>query len=97
MAMLLSMKIDVTKIDKKKLFEGKNGAKYCSLTVSINDEPDQYDNDVSVWLEQEKEDRLAKVPRKFLGRGRVFWKSNQEIVETSFENPENSKKDGIGF
>jgi hypothetical protein len=46
----LSIKIDLTKIDKSKIFEGKTG-KYIDCTVWINDEPDKYGNIGSVKQE----------------------------------------------
>ena len=74
MGKLLSVSLDVLKIDKKKLFVGKKG-KYLKLTISLNDEIDQFGNNVSVWEEQSTEDRKAKVTRNFLGNGKVIYDS----------------------
>ena len=71
---LLSIKLDVSKIDKSKLFKGAKGT-YLDLTVALNDEPDQYGNDVSAWHGQSKEEREAKTDKIFLGNGKVFWQS----------------------
>jgi hypothetical protein len=71
---LLALSIDVMKIDKKKLFVGKKGT-YLKLTISLNDEIDQFGNNVSVWEEQSAEDRKAKVTRNFLGNGKVIFDS----------------------
>ena len=39
----ISIKLDVTKIDKARLFQGKTGAKYLDLTTFIDtDNPGQY-------------------------------------------------------
>jgi len=43
------------------------------LTVSINDESNQYGNNVSVYVSQSKEDREAKKDRFFTANGKVFW------------------------
>ena len=48
MSKLLSISIDTTKLDKSRFYEGKNGAKYCSLDVWVDDEPDKYGRDASV-------------------------------------------------
>ena len=48
MAKLISLKIDVKKITQSKLFKGEKGT-YLDLTIALNDEKDQYGNDVSVW------------------------------------------------
>lgn len=74
MGQLLKLKIDVTKIDKSKLFKGQKGT-YLDVTLSVNDQPDEYGNDCSLWQEQTKEERDNKSPRNFLGSGRILWKS----------------------
>lgn len=51
MAKMLNISIDVTKIDKSKLIVGEKGT-YLNLTVSVNDEKDNYGNDVSAWMGQ---------------------------------------------
>ena len=72
MSKLMSLSIDVTKIDKTKLFKGKKG-NYLKLTVRLSDEADQYGNNLSAWQEQTEEERKAKADRNFLGNGKVFW------------------------
>lgn len=75
MSKLISLKLDVSKIDKSKLFKGKKGT-YLDLTIAVNDEKDQYDNDVSAWQSQTKEERQSNSNKNFLGNGKVFWSSN---------------------
>ena len=65
----MSLSIDVTKIDKSKLAKGK----YLNLTVSVQDETNQWGQDVSAYHEQSKEEREAKEKRNYLGNGKVFW------------------------
>lgn len=72
MAQLLSISIDVTKIKKERLYRGEKGT-YLKLTVSVNDEADQFGNTVSAYEEQTKEERDAKAPKNYLGNGKVFW------------------------
>ncbi len=69
MATLMSLSIDVTKIDKSKLANGK----YLNLTVSVQDETNQWGQNVSAYHEQSKEEREAKENRNYLGNGKVFW------------------------
>ena len=75
MAQILSISIDVTKIDKTKLIVGKKGT-YLNLSVAVNDEKDQFDNDCSAWINQSKEEREAKDPKTYLGNGKVVWSNN---------------------
>ena len=75
MAKLIALSIDVTKFDKSKLVKGAKGT-YANVTVSVNDEVDQYGNNVSVWEGQTKEEREAKTSRNFLGNGKVVWEGD---------------------
>jgi len=70
--------MDVTKIDKSTLVEGKNGAKYYNFTITVNDEPDKYGKDCSITASQSKEDREAKKPRTFIGSGKTIWRSTKQ-------------------
>lgn len=65
----MGLSIDVTKIDKSKLANGK----YLNLTVSVQDETNQWGQNVSAYHEQSKEEREAKANRNYLGNGKVFW------------------------
>lgn len=72
MAGLINVSIDLTKIDKTKIFE-KDGKKWLSLSVSINNECDQYGNNASITVGQSKEERERKDKRCYLGNGKVTW------------------------
>lgn len=74
MSKLIAVSIDVTKLDKSRFVTGKKGT-YANLTISLNDEPDQYNNDASVWEGQTEDERKAKADRNFLGNGKVVWSS----------------------
>lgn len=74
MSKLIAVSIDVTKLDKSRFVTGKKGT-YANITISLNDEPDQYNNDASVWEGQTEEERKAKADRNFLGNGKVVWSS----------------------
>ena len=91
---LLSLKIDVTKIDKAKLYKGKKGT-YLDLTVCINDDQDQYSNDVSAWQGQTKEEVAAKAQKSYLGNGKVFWSSEYKAQPSDY-NPD-ELDDELGF
>jgi hypothetical protein len=86
MGQLIAISIDVTKLDKSKLVKGKKGT-YANITVSVNDEDDQFGNNASIWESQTKEERDAKVDRNFLGNGKVIWSS-----QSSTNQPKSSGK-----
>lgn len=79
MAQLINASINLSKIDKSKIIEGKevNGVKnkYINITISINDEIDQYGNQVSIYESQSQTEREAKANRNYLGNGKVAWTS----------------------
>lgn len=82
MSKLLSVSLDVTKINKAELVSGEKGT-YLNLTVSLNDTPDKFGNTVSAWQSQSKEEREAKVDRNFLGNGKVVYDSEQKAVASA--------------
>jgi hypothetical protein len=72
---LITASINVMKIKKELLIEGKKG-KYLNVVIWINDETDQYGDDVSI------EQKVAKGADKiFLGNGRSYKKTEQPISE----------------
>lgn len=74
----VSLKIDVTKIDKERLFRGQKGT-YLDLTVFIDvDKEDQYGNNGMITQSTSKEDREAGVKGAILGNIKVFMKKTSE-------------------
>lgn len=84
MAKLVTASIDVTKIVKEKLIKGKKG-QYCNLTIWLNDEPDQFGNDVSVQQSLSKDERKAGAPKIYLGNGKVHNGSNAAAQTSAAE------------
>jgi len=52
--------------------KGKDG-KYKQYTISISDEPNDYGQNVSMYLSQTKEQREAKEKRTYVANGQVIW------------------------
>ena len=70
----VTLKIDVTKIDKSKLFNGAKGT-YLDAQVFIDlDELDQYGNSGMITQAVSKEDRDAGQKGAILGNAKLFWK-----------------------
>jgi len=92
MGQLIAISIDVTKLDKSKLVKGKKGT-YANITVSVNDEDDQFGNNTSVWESQTKEERDDKVDRKFLVNGKVVWSSQSSNDTKKTSSKKASKQD----
>lgn len=73
----VSLKIDVSKIDKALLFKGAKGT-YLDATVFINvDEADQYDNNgmITQTMPKDSQDKGA-----ILGNCKVFWRDDGKPV-----------------
>jgi hypothetical protein len=92
MGQLIAVSIDVTKLDKSKFVKGKKGT-YANITISVNDEDDQFGNNTSVWESQTKEERDDKVDRNFLGNGKVVWSSQSSNDTKKTSSKKASKQD----
>ena len=81
----VSVRIDVTKIDKDKLYKGQKG-QYLDLTTFINlDEQDKYGNNGSISQSVSKEERNAGVKNPILGNVKVFYQtSNSSAKQEDF-------------
>ena len=49
-----------------------------SITISVNENVDNYGNNVSAWESQTKEQRDAKAPRNYVGNGTVVFSKAKE-------------------
>ncbi|AUR99427.1 hypothetical protein NVP1265O_48 [Vibrio phage 1.265.O._10N.286.52.F6] len=69
----VSLKIDVSKIDKNRLFSGQKGT-YLDATVFIDVEQlDQYGNSGMITQDVSKEEKQQGVKGNILGNCKVFW------------------------
>lgn len=73
MSSLLNLSIRVDKLPREKFVMGKDGAVYFNFTVAINDEANQFGQNVSAYDSQTKEERDAKKAKNYLGNGNVVW------------------------
>jgi hypothetical protein len=72
MSTLINGSIRVDKLPKEKFIKGKDGAVYYNFTISVQDET-RYGNNVAFMDSQTKEERDAKMPKNYLGNGKVVW------------------------
>ena len=78
MASIIKTSINLNNIPKDKIFHGKKG-KYLPVTITINDEVDQFGNQGPVVVEQSKEEREAKVAKTYLGNVKVVWTNGDNV------------------
>ena len=88
MASIIKASINLNTIPKEKIFVGKKG-KYLPITITLNDELDQFGNQGPVVVEQTKEERDAKAPKTYLGNVKVVW-TNGNNVEVAPRDNNNS-------
>ena len=78
MASIIKTSINLNAIPKDKIFTGKKG-KYLPITITLNDELDQFGNQGPVVVEQTKEEREAKAEKTYLGNVKVVWTNGENV------------------
>ena len=79
MAGIIKGSINLAEIPKDKIIEGKKG-KYLPITITLNDETDQFGNQGPVVVQQTKEERDAKVEKTYLGNVKVVWTNGDNVA-----------------
>jgi hypothetical protein len=78
MASIIKASINLNEIPKDKIIIGKKG-KYLPITITLNDEVDQFGNQGPVIVDQTKEEREAKVAKTYLGNVKVVWTNGDNV------------------
>jgi len=84
MTRILRLKLDVTKIDKERLFQGKKGV-YLDATVFLNDEQGQYGDNGMITQDVSKEEREAGTKGNILGNATII-----KVLEDNRQEAPNS-------
>lgn len=83
----ISIKIDVTKIDKSRLYKGAKGT-YLDLTTFVDtDEKDEYENNGFISQSTTKDEREAKYQTPILGNVKVFYTDGAAKAPAIASNP----------
>lgn len=82
---IIRLKIDVTKIDKAKLFKGEKGT-YLDCTLLYNSDADQYGNNGMIIQDATKEERESGNKGAILGNAKEF-KSGGTVTPAPAANP----------
>jgi len=72
MSSLGSINLRVDKLPKENFYKGKNGAVYCMINLSINDDS-RFGNNIAAIIPQSDEERAVKKPKEYLGNGKIYW------------------------
>ncbi len=79
MASIIKAIINLNEIPKDKIIIGKKG-KYLPVTITINDEVDQFGNQGPIVVAQTKEEREAKQAKTYLGNVQVVWTNGDNVA-----------------
>ena len=90
----ISVRIDVTKIDKARLYKGAKGT-YLDLTTFVDtDTADQYDNHGFISQSQSKEEREGGAERPpILGNVKVFYTDGGESRNVALQEMSTEEMD----
>lgn len=81
----VSLKIDVSKIDKQRLFTGQKGT-YLDATVFIDlDQLDQYGNSGMITQDVTKQEKDNGIKGNILGNCKVFWSEQGQAPQQGFQ------------
>ena len=84
----VSLKINVSQIDKARLFKGQKGA-YLDATVFIDlDQLDQYGNSGMITQDVTKAEKDQGVKGNILGNCKVFWSEQGQAPQAQQQAPQ---------
>ncbi|MDG1996025.1 MAG: hypothetical protein P8J14_06005 [Emcibacteraceae bacterium] len=84
----VSLKINVSQIDKARLFKGQKGA-YLDATVFIDlDQLDQYGNSGMITQDVTKAEKDQGVKGNILGNCKVFWSEQSQAPQQAQQAPQ---------
>lgn len=93
----IKLKINVSMIEKARLFAGKKG-KYLDATVFVDvDNKDQYDNNGMITQDVSKEEKDKGVKGPILGNCQVFWSDQQQAQQQAPQAPAAQNQEPAGF
>ena len=85
MASIIKASINLNEIPKDRIINGKKG-KYLPITITLNDEVDQFGNQGPVIVDQTKEERDAKTAKTYLGNVKVVWTNGNNVDAAPRDN-----------
>lgn len=70
----------------------KKGEKGISITLSIDDQANEWDQNLSGYVSQSKEDRQEKKRKFYVGNGKVFWTDGKINTAKNSPKKENNQQ-----
>ena len=79
MSSLINVNLNLQKLPKEKFVQGKKGV-YYNFTISVNDETNQFGNNVVMYDSQTKEEREARKDKVYIGDGKVVGTNGSSVT-----------------
>ena len=93
----VNLKLDVTKLDKARFFQGKKGT-YCDLTAFIDTEQTgEYGDNGTITQSTSKEERQSGVKMPICGNVKVFYRAGSDEPPVSQEAPFDDDPESVPF
>ena len=96
MATLINLNLNVEKLPKEKFVKGKKGV-YYNFTISVNDDNNQFGQNVTAFDSQTKEEREAKKPKLYLGNGSTLWTDGKSVKPQQETQPQDNNNVDLPF
>ncbi len=80
---MITVSIDLAKIDKARIKITDKGQKFYNLVVDERKEPDTYGNTHTVYESQSKEERERKDKKNYIGNGKEYKFQNNNTQQPS--------------
>lgn len=80
MSAIVNFSLDLSKLPKEKMIKGKKGT-YINLSLSVNDETNDFGQNASVFISQTKEEKDQK--KNYVGNGKVVWTDGTCVKATA--------------
>jgi hypothetical protein len=80
MSAIVNFSLDLTKLPKEKMIKGKKGT-YINLSLSVNDQTNDFGQNASVFISQTKEEKGEK--KNYVGNGKVVWTDGTCVKATA--------------
>ena len=91
MGATITFNLNLSRLDKSKIVQGKKGS-YYPVTVFVNDETDQFGNNVAVATGLTKEEREAGAKTEYICNGKVISTDGNVFAATKQEQAQSAPK-----
>ena len=83
------IRVCLSDLPKEKMRKGNNGKIYITLIVDVRKDPDQWGQNLKVYVDQSQEDRQKHCPKIYVGGGKTYNFSTEKGTSPTQEEREN--------